>query len=481
MSWLHNRKYHKFDLFPPSMLADINPMHIMRFLNYRAYGTPDPVEGTKPKERSESIAHYKVCISHYMPNKYAQWNQSSTPPSGNPTKSMEANSVIAGLRLLESRGLGVASKEMRPLKVEEFRLLQQLSRDTCRNLAGSFIYPTIMKHQFHFICRSDDCSHFKTNDLMAHPRFDFALMQKVKWSKNVREAQGCPDQILLGAMDVGFCVLLGLATYLEYTMTLSGGTASELLYTTHDDANAAARLNRNFKTHYRKLKHHREFVAVKRKYGGDIGAHSTRKLATTYAMMNGRNSLHEAEVRGRWKRHKGNKVSRRYVDIEQQFIDAKVGGSLCVGGPVKYKLVPHSGITDDWLLHNVVPHIANHFTNSNLPLVLALPLLWACMEGESGAMYQGEHVVPDSLREKIRTAYLQVVNDLPAGVNPVKKVSTTCFVVTFMRPQITNDFFGARFFLTFTRWSMSSSLMNWWWMPVAMKHSNRLSSSSNVG
>jgi hypothetical protein len=255
----------------------------------------------------------------------------------------------------------------------------------------------------------------------------------------VREVQACPDQILLGAMDVGFCVLLGLATYLEYTMILSGGTPGELLYTSERDPKAAARLNRNFKAHYRKLKNHREFVPLKQKYGGDIGAHSTRKFATTYTMMNGRNSLHEAEVRGRWKRHKGNKVSRRYVDIEQQFIDAKVGGALCVGGPVKYKLVPHSGISEDWLLHNVVPHIANHFGNSNLPQVLALPLLWACLEGESGAKYQDEHVVPDQLREKIRTAYSQLENPLPADVNPVKKV-TLCFVLTCIDHQITNDY-----------------------------------------
>jgi len=42
--------------------------------------------------------------------------------------------------------------------------------------------------------------------------------------------------------------------------------------------------------------------------------------------------------------------------------DAKVAAKLCMGGPVQY--VPHDGsdITDAWMLQNVVPHIAQHFS-----------------------------------------------------------------------------------------------------------------------
>ena len=40
---------------------------------------------------------------------------------------------------------------------------------------------------------------------------DFALQTKVRWSKNVRSERWCLDQIILGANDPSWCVLVHMA------------------------------------------------------------------------------------------------------------------------------------------------------------------------------------------------------------------------------------------------------------------------------
>jgi hypothetical protein len=47
----------------------------------------------------------------------------------------------------------------------------------------------------------DDTANFKETDLKPNPRFDFTLLTKLIWAKNVMEERDAPDQILLGAMD----------------------------------------------------------------------------------------------------------------------------------------------------------------------------------------------------------------------------------------------------------------------------------------
>jgi hypothetical protein len=79
----------------------------------------------------------------------------------------------------------------------------------------------MMKNQYHLIARTDDIAHFKISDLYGHkdPRFELlALQLKVRWSKAVLDERSCPDQIILGANDPDFCLLIALAVYLEHWM-----------------------------------------------------------------------------------------------------------------------------------------------------------------------------------------------------------------------------------------------------------------------
>ncbi len=52
-------------------------------------------------------------------------------------------------------------------------------------------------------------------DVQGHKTFPFALQTKVRWSKKVCNERPCPDQIILGANDPSWCVLIYMAGYLE--------------------------------------------------------------------------------------------------------------------------------------------------------------------------------------------------------------------------------------------------------------------------
>lgn len=59
--------------------------------------------------------------SNYMPNKLWAWNALSQ--QGNPTQSLEVNTLIKAVKRSEVRRLGKASCARRPLELSEFRYI----------------------------------------------------------------------------------------------------------------------------------------------------------------------------------------------------------------------------------------------------------------------------------------------------------------------------------------------------------------------
>eukprot|EP00957_Ditylum_brightwellii_P016250 1222553-Ditylum_brightwellii.AAC.1 len=62
-------------------------------------------------------------------------------------------------------------------------------------------YSAMAKFQFHLIARLDNTCHVKRDTLMSCFQFPFALMVRLRWSKNVHKVRDAPDQIMLRAMD----------------------------------------------------------------------------------------------------------------------------------------------------------------------------------------------------------------------------------------------------------------------------------------
>ena len=82
-----------------------------------------------------------------------------------------------------------------------------------------------------------DTANFKEEDLKPNPQFDFTLLCRMCWSKNVLEERDAPDQILLGSMN-GVRIVFGstrqqkpgaVAVLETMLITVVGGGKSVLL------------------------------------------------------------------------------------------------------------------------------------------------------------------------------------------------------------------------------------------------------------
>jgi hypothetical protein len=243
---------------------------------------------------------------------------------------------------------------------------------------------------YHLIGRTDDLVHFQTSKQRGHNQWDFALKRtKVWWSKNVMEERRCPNQILFGAMEPLYCVMINLGVYLEMYLELF--PQAKYLYTDNDDGNAPANLIAQYRGRIEVVVwDSNEFEAVVDDEDEEgIGTHSYRKYPSNYAVNCGC-SADEVEIRGRWKQ-RGGRVVFRYIDVKQLYHYAKVTAVLCVGGPVEYKLKEglDATITSEWLWQHVIPKIWQKYPNDiHLCRVLVLAVLFACLD-DNAAVPEG--------------------------------------------------------------------------------------------
>lgn len=304
--------YPKTIQFSEQQLLNITPNDISGWLKKLAYGKTNPGPGDNPTEaRSSHLEQAKKAVSYFMPNQHPWVVEHS---SGNPTRSRIVNKVIKDVKQAEVRKLGRASNAKRDLSKPEFRMtLRMLESSTSMDKKAK--YPTMLKTQFHIIGRADDICNLETNDLRSHPLFaDFALSMKVSWSKNVMDERQCPDQLLVGAMDDDFCVLVAFATYLE--CSLQGRAHTKYLFEEADDDDAPDLLNARYGRVLAKLWKDPEFRLLSCHTQGTLGTHSLRKFPATWCAQHGCSDP-EVEIRGRWKGKKNGRVVNRYISVDQ--------------------------------------------------------------------------------------------------------------------------------------------------------------------
>jgi hypothetical protein len=346
-----------------------------------------------------------------MPNRIQGWDCVNN--TGNPTKSKEVNELIKHVKKKEVRKLGKAPATKRALTQAEFRAILVYFFEK-NNFQYRYRYSSMLLYQYYLIARCDDVAHFLIRDLHAHtdPAFSsFALQTKVTWSKNVLEERNCPDQIFFGSFDPQYCLLLSLSMYLEVWFGDNElNHQKEFLFADDNSADPKAvdRIKANYSTTLRKY-----FVVFVR-LSSELGTHSIRKYAASWARALGC-LIDEIENRGRW-RTATRRIVDRYVNVEQLFLDAKVAAALCVGGAIKYCLVENSDVTIPWLKENVVPGLYDFFgEDDKIVDVLALPLLWVCMNPDM------IEIAPLAISIRVQEAY-ERIRKLDVNVNPVKRV-----------------------------------------------------------
>ena len=292
-----------------------------------------------------------------------------------------------------------------------------------------------VRTQFHMISRGDCAHHIQTQNFSQHPRFDFACQTKLNWSKNVRDERDCPFQIVLGAMNSAFCMLLSLAIYLEIRFS-TFGYDSKFLFTedysadlpdaevADDPAPLAACAAYSKKVNAIVFQCGR-FIALAAITAGKIGMHSIRKCASAFAKRKGAQQ-DDVDVRGRWKGDKGGRTSTRCINPEQPHVDAMTCGHLCVDGPIKYKFKEGAQVGPAFFAEHVCPHVNACFpASSKMAETLGPALLWGCYEPTVAAQR-----IPDWLVKKIKEACEDCRPELwPAGVNPIERVKLSIYKV----------------------------------------------------
>ena len=422
MEFCNGGSHDKDVTFTDDELNGITPGDVKGWMFQKVFGQREDEgavqEGTDFLIRSSTLEVMKKALSWYLPDRLQVWSQRSL--TGNATRSKEVNDFIKFIKKMEVRRVGKESNAKNAMTMAQFRAALKILEDK-KDFENTYRYTTMIKYQYHLITRCDDMANFLINDVRGHsdPRFSsFALQTRVFWSKNVQEERDCPNQIFLGADDPDFCLLLALGFYLELWLIDGVGSRAQLLFSDEvveaGNRSNVGRLKERYKHRLTSsVFSHPDFISISRGRS-KLGSHSIRKYPATYARSNGC-SIDEIDIRGRWKRNTKRTVDR-YVDCEQQWIDGKVAGALCVGGAVKYDLVVDCGVSLPWLLENVVPGIAGFYNddNNSIAEVLALPVLWGCLDAEYSLR------VDENLVEKVRRAY-EIIRILPEVKNPVVK------------------------------------------------------------
>jgi hypothetical protein len=126
MTFTNGIAYAKDHQFVQDELAPLTPDDVARWMCQKAYGTPEP-DANPTQARSSSLEYWKKAISFYMPNVLMPWNAVSR--QGNPTRSIEVNTLIKKVKKKEVRKEGVSSKAQRAVTHVEFRRMQSILRE----------------------------------------------------------------------------------------------------------------------------------------------------------------------------------------------------------------------------------------------------------------------------------------------------------------------------------------------------------------
>lgn len=406
MSHKDEFQYDRDAEFTQEQLLQVDADDVVAFFNFKAYGVDVPSSDDRPKHgRSNSLLHYKKALSFFMPNRNHQWDEITK--RGNPTKSQGVNDMIKRVKRFETRRQGAPSKARRPLRDAEFRsLLDELRRHD--DYVVKYGIPALLCFQFHLIGRLDDCAKWMKSNLQAHNEHgDKAAKAKLCWSKNVHEERDAPWQHLFGCLNWTFCCILHIGLWLEvFFSTAPGASHHPFVFGFTESINDHEKLARRTRD-----KVYDTIRPILQELGVDddalLGTHSNRKFASTWVRSNGI-SKDDKDHRGRWKRKR---ISDAYDDVELDYVDAKVAAVLCPSGVCNY-VVKDSACSDDWIISNVTPKIAENLGNV-LAVLFGKAILWLCF-----SEYK-EHM-PIEMRQRITAAY-DIVRTLPQGENPIGK------------------------------------------------------------
>jgi hypothetical protein len=130
-------------------------------------------------------------------------------------------------------------------------------------------------------------------------------------------------------------------------------------------------------------------------------------------------SQDEVKCRERWRDTQ--RISNSYTSISLPYIDANVAASLCDGGPAKYEPKENCNVTDQWLITEFVPHLAQKLGN-RVGILLGKALLWCLMEPLM--MF----AIPEHLRTRLKIRYM-LIQTLDENENPIDRIQLSVYPI----------------------------------------------------
>ena len=280
-------KYTKTMIFTEERLYTIRPEQIVQYMQFKVYGKADlDVNDLPTQGRSSSFEFAKKALSHFMPDKLQSW--SVRRKDGNPTQSVAVNDFVKLVKKKEVPHQGKKSQARSPFTEKEYKFF--MAQLECHSdLAKRFFGASIIKYQYIMGARIDDSSKALSCNLKANSNTfmnHFSLLTQLCWSKNVREERNAPIQILIGAAHTIYCVLLGLAKFLEYHLAAGSDAGTQFLFGT-DGLNDAKKINDQSRTLVNGIINAESFNELMDCIKESKGLHSIQKIAATRAKKNG--------------------------------------------------------------------------------------------------------------------------------------------------------------------------------------------------
>ena len=159
---------------------------------------------------------------------------------------------------------------------------------------------------------------------------DLSAITKLPWSKNVTTKKQAPWQILIGAANSHYCVLLGLAVGLEFMIIYDRYDDSDFLFA-YRGSNDEDAIRKKASEILKSILTDDESQVLLDELKG---THSMRKFATDMAKKRG---IHKDDIdlRFRWMQKR---MQNNYASTTIPSIDGTVAGALCKDGPIYYHL-----------------------------------------------------------------------------------------------------------------------------------------------
>jgi hypothetical protein len=176
LSFFHNSSYKRTRTYTKGELRALTHDDVVRWMNVKAFGVPDPPSDANPTfARSNLLAYWKKAISFFMPDRLVVWVSSRT--EGNPTWSVEVNSLIIRIKKKEVQSKVCSRKAKPPLTEEDkFRRMQNILQNLKSNIVWRYGLCALTKIQFHLLARIDDTTQVLVENIRVHDSF-FHLRQ----------------------------------------------------------------------------------------------------------------------------------------------------------------------------------------------------------------------------------------------------------------------------------------------------------------